>query len=450
VTVTSNHPSTTFPVGTTTVTWTATDGAGLTATSTQKVTVVDNTPPAITAPGAVTVYTGAGATSCSAVVSDATLGTATAVDNCAEPVSVSRSGVPAGNIFPVGTTTITYSATDSHTNTATKTQTVTVIDNTPPTVSLTQPADVHAGAGCTALVPAVAITASDNCPGTLTAVQDPAAGTSEGPGSYQIKVTVTDAHGISTVAYTTFNVLNDTPSSLTFTSPTGPLPKGSATVSLDFTDEPAQGHTCAFSWDDLSPDTTQPAAGLSCSASHTYNAAGVYSVTVKVTDDCGNSASSTLLVVIYDPNAGFVTGGGFIMSPGGAYPADPSLSGKANFGFVSKYQKGATVPTGETEFQFQVANFNFHSSVYQWLVISGAKAQYKGTGTVNNTGNYGFLLTATDGQLNGGGGVDKFRIKIWDINNGGVVVYDNVLGASDDIDSANPQAIAGGSIVIHK
>jgi hypothetical protein len=51
--------------------------------------------------------------------------------------------------------------------------------------------------------------------------------------------------------------------------------------------------------------------------------------------------------------------------------------------------------------------------------------------------------------VNGGGGVDKFRIKIWDINNGDAVVYDNNLGASEDIDNANPQIIKSGSIVIH-
>ncbi len=132
----------------------------------------------------------------------------------------------------------------------------------------------------------------------------------------------------------------------------------------------------------------------------------------------------------------------------GAYAADPSLSGKANFGFVSKYQRGATTPTGQTQFQFHVANFNFHSSTYQWLVVSGAKAQYKGTGTVNGQSGYSFLLTATDGQVAGGGGVDKFRIKIWETATG-TIVYDNAPSTSDDIDAVNPQAIGGGSIVIH-
>jgi len=106
------------------------------------------------------------------------------------------------------------------------------------------------------------------------------------------------------------------------------------------------------------------------------------------------------------------------------------------------------VPTGETEFQFKVANLNFHSSSYEWLVIAGARAQYKGTGTINGSGNYGFLLTAIDGQVNGGGGVDKFRMKIWDKNNGGVIVYDNQMGVSDNADPST--ALGAGSIVIHK
>lgn len=124
-----------FPVGNTTLTYTATDAHGNTASANQTVTVIDNTPPVLTAPSNVVAYTGAGATSCGTVVSDATLGTATASDNCPGLGSISRTGVPAGNDFPVGTTTITYSVTDAHNNTTTATQTVTVIDNTPPVIT---------------------------------------------------------------------------------------------------------------------------------------------------------------------------------------------------------------------------------------------------------------------------------------------------------------------------
>jgi hypothetical protein len=65
----------------------------------------------------------------------------------------------------------------------------------------------------------------------------------------------------------------------------------------------------------------------------TFTQAGVFLVTLKVTDVCGsNSTASTVdgltaMVVVYDPDGGFVTGGGSITSPLGAYVANPSLTG---------------------------------------------------------------------------------------------------------------------------
>ena len=106
------------------------------------------------------------------------------------------------------------------------------------------------------------------------------------------------------------------------------------------------------------------------------------------------------------------------------------------------------MPTGQTEFEFEMAGFDFKSTAYQWLVISGAKAQYKGAGTVDGVSGYSFILTATDGEINGGGGVDKFRIHITNTTTGGTV-YDNIPGAADDLNNANPEAIAGGDIVIY-
>jgi hypothetical protein len=103
---------------------------------------------------------------------------------------------------------------------------------------------------------------------------------------------------------------------------------------------------------------------------------------------------------------------------------------------------------GNTEFQFKVANFNFKSTSYEWLVVSGAKARYRGVGTVNGAGSYGFELTAIDGQVNGGGGMDKFRIKIWLGNQGNGVIYDNMMGVDDGADPTT--VLGGGSIVIHK
>ena len=59
------------------------------------------------------------------------------------------------------------------------------------------------------------------------------------------------------------------------------------------------------------------------------------------------------------------------------------------------YQKGATIPDGNTEFQFMAGDLNFDSSSYDWLVVSGGtKSIFKGTGTTNGAGNYGkfFML----------------------------------------------------------
>ncbi|HET9252428.1 MAG TPA: PKD domain-containing protein, partial [Candidatus Eisenbacteria bacterium] len=219
-----------------------------------------------------------------------------------------------------------------------------------------------------------------------------------------------------------------------------------------FTDDAGDTHTATWSFDALStPGIVNEATGA-VAASYTFTAAGVYSVSLTVTDNHGafgtanTVAEFSAMVVIYDPDAGFVTGGGWIPSPAGAYPVDPSLAGKANFGFVSKYKRGATVPIGETEFAFNVANLSFHSATYEWLVIAGQKAQYKGSGTINGTGNYRFILTATDGQTNGGGGFDKLRMKIWN-DATSEIVYDNQAG---DPDGASPvTALGGGSIVIH-
>lgn len=187
-------------------------------------------------------------------------------------------------------------------------------------------------------------------------------------------------------------------------------------------------------------------ASASISENLNLNAAGVYQVCVSVNDAAGNAApAECTYTVVYDPDGGFVTGGGWFNSPAGAYMADPAATGKANFGFVSKYLKGATAPTGETQFQFKAAGLDFKSTSYEWLVIAGARAQYKGFGNVNGTTGYRFLLTAIDGEISGGGGLDRIRIKIWKDD---AVVYDNLMGAEDGADPST--VLGGGSIVIHK
>jgi len=187
-------------------------------------------------------------------------------------------------------------------------------------------------------------------------------------------------------------------------------------------------------FDEVGEDAVVAAAGPAV--------AGVYELCVRGTDARGNvGEADCILFVAYDPNGGFVTGGGWIDSPPGAYVSGPALWGKANFGFVSKYKRGAAVPTGSTEFQFKAGDLNFHGTGFDWLVVNqgGSNAQFKGSGTINGNPSplgteYRFMIWAKDDNP------DTFRIRIWYENGGSEVdVYDNGVG----------QAIGGGNIKVH-
>ncbi|MFC1577624.1 LamG-like jellyroll fold domain-containing protein [Thermodesulfobacteriota bacterium] len=280
--------------------------------------------------------------------------------------------------------------------------------------------------------------------------------TTDGPAESQT-VNITADDGSGGIVMETFELIvnNVAPVIDAVTIPIDPVLIGtSISATSNFSDpagESDEPYTCTVNYGDGSEDEPGTVSNFECTGpTHVYTSPGVYTVLVTVTDKDGDSASgsSNGYIVVYDTKGGFVTGGGWIVSPAGAYAADPSLTGKANFGFVSKYKKGATTPTGETEFQYKVADLNFHSDSYDWLVIAGHKANYKGTGTINGTGNYGFMLSAIDEKLTPSTDVDLFRIKIWDKDNSDVVVYDNQIGKEDDADPTT--AIGGGSIVIHK
>jgi hypothetical protein len=116
-------------------------------------------------------------------------------------------------------------------------------------------------------------------------------------------------------------------------------------------------------------------------------------------------------------------------------------TGVATFGFVSKYLKGAVVPTGSTSFFFEAGGLDFQSLAYEWLVVNqaGTNAQFKGTGTINDSldpnGNpYKFMVWAGDGAP------DTLRIRIWsELNGSETVVYDN----------GTNQLIGAGNIIVH-
>lgn len=380
-----------------------------------------------------------------------------------------------------GIDVIAFTVSDGKGGEASGSLTITVLPVNDPPIAACHGADAIAGPDCTASVTLDGSASSDPDGDSLTFVWTGPFGNASGPsptvilsaGTHTIHLTVDDGHGATSVATTTVNVDDQLAPDLDLHSPASGLV---AAVDSPILFQASIAEACELDLSSLSwrfqvfghePIVDPiPAESVHYDEENSlfvvsefvaFSEAGIYSVALTAADAAGNSSSQTTIsvdeeqfpafVVIYDPDGGFVTGGGWINSPPEAYRPDPALTGKATFGFNSKYKKGANVPTGQTEFQFKVANLNFHSESYEWMVVAGAKAQYKGEGTINGGGAYKFMLTAIDGQAAGGGGVDKFRMRIWDKINGGLV-YDNQLNAPDDADPTTQ--IQGGSIVIHK
>lgn len=182
-------------------------------------------------------------------------------------------------------------------------------------------------------------------------------------------------------------------------------------------------------------------------AYHSYDLPGLYNVTLTVTDDMGAQSTDSVMAVVYDPAAGFATGGGWFI-PGGntSYNDDflPNIDGTspANFGFVVKYKKGATNPDGQLEFQYRQGDFNLHSSGMEWLVITNKNwAKFQGLATIKGLdGLYPFQVDARDGDFGGRSQPDRFIIKVYPPG-GDPDVDEPIYKASGDL--------KGGSIVIH-
>jgi len=177
-------------------------------------------------------------------------------------VSIERVGVPAGNIFPVGNTTITYVATDGAGNTAQTTQTVTVFDNTAPTITAAPPVTVQADSSNHASVPdfVPGTVANDNC-SNVTISQSPAAGTVVGVGTQTITLTARDAAGNTRTATTTFTVNAATSGGLQFTLSVSPAtaPRNSP-VKLNVT---YSNNTGSRQWVSFSLRYVSPCGGAS-------------------------------------------------------------------------------------------------------------------------------------------------------------------------------------------
>ena len=358
----------------------------------------------------------------------------------------------------LGLQNVVLTVKDSGGNTATCMTQVTVVDDQKPEIQEVMPIAVETGAGgCGAYLAITPPEVKDNCSGTLIT-----GSRSDGLkldemfpiGETEIIWTATDKNNISSNPKTQLiTVSNKAPNEISFIAPDGPREIGTPIpMKGKFSDDNIKSVT----WKAYNGNTVvqeYSAAATGSETTHTFEnlPAGVYTIILELTDHCGMTATGySEYVVLYDPNGGFVTGGGWFNSPEGALIGSDAV-GKAHFGFNAKYKTGKNdigEVGGNTSFQFKTGNIDFQSDSHEKmsLVVSGGfKATYKGIGKVNGMGEYKFMVTVIDAEETTYHTVDLFRIKIW---NSQGVLYDNMLNAEENADPTT--YIGGGSIVIHK
>ncbi|SCG39991.1 PKD domain-containing protein [Micromonospora coxensis] len=216
--------------------------------------------------------------------------------------------------------------------------------------------------------------------------------------------------------------------------------------------EPAENdtHTCVTNWDDGST-TSYPAVDLACQGSHTFAHPGMYTIRTTVTDDDGGSAGAEVLVIVYDPDAGFATAGGHLASPAGAITGAPTATGQGHFQFNPKYlphDEGPAPGNGKVRFDVKGTSFRLADESLEWLVVTpDDRIAVKGTATVDGRSGYGFVAYGHDADPDG------FRLVAWPLSAGAypqdTLSYDNRPGADYDVDVADPQAVDSGSIQAH-
>ena len=282
-----------YPVGTTIVWWTVVDMSGNTDNCFMNITVIDDEDPTIICPEDITVNTNPGV--CEALI---TIPTPEANDNCGiESLVNSFNGTAdASGIYPVGTTTVTWTATDLSGNSVTCTMTVTVNDNEIPTIICPENIVVNSDEGeCGANVTVPQPVMDDNCGienfvNSFTGINDASA--FYPVGTTEVTWTVTDIHGNSATCIMSVVVKDQEhptiicPTDITINNEEGQC---GATVEIP---APEVDDNCGIESVVNSFNNTADASG--------FYPAGVTVVTWTVTDIHGNEAICEMTVTVND------------------------------------------------------------------------------------------------------------------------------------------------------
>ncbi len=291
--VVSSPSGTTFPIGTTTVTYTATDASGNISICSFDITVTDTEAPIITnCPVNMTIPSGV---ACDTVV---TWVEPTITDNCDNNVSVVVS--PAlGTPFMAGTTTVTYTATDASGNISSCSFDITVTDTEAPIIT-NCPVDITipAGIACDTVVTWVEPTITDLCDNNVGVVVSPPLGTSFTVGTTTVTYTATDASGnVSSCSFDVTVTVTDTE------APTITNCPADITIS--------SGITCdtVVTWvEPIITDLCDNNVGVVVSPPlGTSFMAGTTTVTYTATDASGNVSSCSFDITVIDTNAPIIT-----------------------------------------------------------------------------------------------------------------------------------------------
>ena len=274
-----------FPIGTTTVTFTATDSSGNTSKCSFDITIEDTEDPSLECPLDISKDIDAGL--CAAVVE---FETPEGFDNSGDVTVEQTAGLSSGEVFPVGTTTITFTASDSAGNTTSCSFNVTVIDDEAPVIEEKNDITVNTDPDlCGAIVEYDIPSGSDDCGIESIALTKGLAPGSEFPiGQTTVTYTATDINGNSANSSFTVTVIDNE-------SPTISCPED-ITLNVEFgTGNVVVNYEAIIGSDNCSETSIELVEGY---ASGEEFPVGQTTVTYKVTDAAGNSASCSFTVIV--------------------------------------------------------------------------------------------------------------------------------------------------------